>query len=312
MSKNNENGPPATQIEAVRRFSRFYTRRIGVLEEGLLRSPFPLPEARVVYELAQVEGIRATALAERLRLDAGYVSRLLGRLEEAGVVVREVSEEDGRVRVVTLTKAGRAAFAKLDRTSRDEVARMLADVPDARRNQLVQALATAEEILGDEPTSPAIVLRPPEPGDLGWMIQSQSRWYAATRGWGAEFEALTAQIVANFLEGFDPAREHCWIAEADGINVGAVLVCAHSETVAQLRMLWVDPAARGRGIGRLLVAGCTRFARSAGYESIMLWTNRGLDAARRIYEHEGYRLVREEEHDDLGKPEGGQFWEMAL
>lgn len=300
-------------IEAVRRFSRFYTRRIGALQDGLLDSPYNLPTARLIYEIAQREPTSATALAGELGLDLGYVSRLVSRLHEEGIADKQSSPDDGRVTLLGLTEAGKRAFAQLDAASRGQVAGMLAALPEARRRQLAQAMATIERILGAEPQQRlSYILRPHQPGDMGWVVERHGVLYNREYGWDEQFEALVAEIVARFIQRFDPKRERCWIAERAGENVGSVFLVRKSASVAQLRLLLVEPEARGLGIGKRLVAECTRFARQAGYRKIVLWTNDVLDAARHLYQAEGYRLVEEKPHHSFGHDLVGQVWELRL
>jgi DNA-binding MarR family transcriptional regulator len=303
----------SARIDSIRRFNRFYTRRIGVLREGLLDSPWPLAQARVIYELAHRDGPTASELAGDLGLDPGYLSRLLRGLERGGVVVRRRSETDGRRSHLALTTRGRRAFATLNSRSATEVGAMLGALPEPDQTRLVQALETVEGLLGEraEPRAPYLQ-RTHRPGDIGWIVSRHGALYAQEYGWDERFEAFVARIAAQFIERFDPKREQCWIAERDGENVGAVVLVKKSATVAQLRMLIVDPKARGLGIGRRLVAECERFARQAGYRRIVLWTNDILHAARRIYEAAGYRLVEEERHQSFGRDLVGQYWELKL
>ena len=303
----------AARIEAVRRFNRFYTRRIGVLREGLVDSPFSLAEARVLYEVANRTGPTATDLAGALALDPGYLSRLLRGLEKQGVVARRRSDADGRRSHLELTPRGRRAFAALDSRSAAEVAAMLGAVAAPEQQRLVSAIETIERLLGAqaEPRVPYL-LRPHRPGDIGWVVSRHGALYAQEYGWDERFEAFVATIAAGFIERFDPGRERCWIAERDGENVGAVFLVRKSATVAQLRMLIVEPRARGLGIGKRLVDECERFARQCGYRRIVLWTNSILHAARGIYEAAGYRLVKEEPHHSFGQDLVGQYWELAL
>jgi DNA-binding MarR family transcriptional regulator/N-acetylglutamate synthase-like GNAT family acetyltransferase len=301
------------RVDVVRRFNRFYTRRIGALRAGLAGSPFPLAEARLLYELAHRERPTAAALARDLGLDAGYLSRMLRRLERRGLVSRERSASDGRQSLLGLTAAGRRAFATLDTRSSAEVRAMLAKLPDAGQRRLVEAMRDVERLLGaaPEPNVPYL-LRAHRPGDMGWVVHRHGALYAQEYGWDERFEAMVAKIVAKFIENFDPRRERCWIAERDGGIVGAVFLVSKSATVAQLRMLYVEPAARGLGIGKRLVDECERFAREKGYRKIVLWTNSILHAARHIYEAAGYRLVAEEPHDSFGHKLVGQTWELKL
>lgn len=306
-------GDTPERIEAVRRFTRFYTRHLGVLEEGLLQSPFPLAEARLIYEIAHHAETTIAELSTELGLDAGYVSRMIRRLHEEGVVAKNPSASDGRVTLLTLTEAGNTAFAKLNSASRNQVGKMLSDLSDADQQRLVQAMSTVERVLGAEPEHRvAYILRPHEPGDMGWVVQSHGELYNRKYRWDEQFEGLVAEIVARFIQNFDPKRERCWIAEKDGANVGSVFLVRNAESVAQLRLLLVTPEARGLGIGKRLVSECTRFARQVGYEKIMLWTNDILHAARHLYENEGYRLVKEEKHHSFGHDLVGQFWEIVL
>ncbi|HEX2225155.1 MAG TPA: helix-turn-helix domain-containing GNAT family N-acetyltransferase [Thermoanaerobaculia bacterium] len=301
------------RVAAVRRFNRFYTRQIGVLEEGLLRSPFSLTEARVIYELAHQEPTTASALGEGLGLDAGYLSRILRGFQDQGLIERKPSETDGRQSVLRLTAPGREAFARLDEGSRAEIGAMLGNLPEPSQARLVEAMGTIEELLGarPEPRVPYL-LRTHQAGDMGWVVQSHGVLYAREYGWDEQFEALVAEIVAKFLRSYDPERERCWIAEKDGENVGSVFLVRDTDTVARLRLLLVDPKARGLGIGARLVSECIRFARQVGYRKITLWTNSVLHAARRLYEAEGFRLVHEEPHHSFGHDLIGQTWELDL
>jgi len=301
------------RIAAVRRFNRFYTRRIGVLQEGLLRSPFSLTEARVLYELAHREDATASALVRDLGLDAGYLSRLLKGFEERGLIRRAASPLDARQSLLSLTTLGRAAFAPLDHRSQDEIGAMLRALPAPAQNRLVEDMAEIETLLGERP-APAVpyILRPHRPGDLGWIVHRHGALYAGEYGWDDSFEALVAEIAAKFLRDFDARRERCWIAEREGEILGSVMVVRQSDEVAKLRLLLVEPHARGLGVGRRLVAECIAFARQAGYRRITLWTQRGLDAARRIYEHAGFRLASEHRHRSFGRDLVAQTWEMQL
>ena len=301
------------RVAEVRRFNRFYTRRIGVLGEGLSRSPFSLAEARVLYELAHRDDAAAAELADDLGLDPGYLSRILRRFREQGLVDRTPSGTDGRRSWLRLTPAGREAFAALDAGTRGEVGALLGGLPEDAQLRLVEAMGAVVELLGGGPArGRTCVLRPPEAGDLGWVVWRHGVLYAREYGWDARFEALVAEIVAGFGRGHDPAREHCWIAEVDGRPVGSVFLVRQSDEVAKLRLLLVDPAARGLGIGRRLVDACVGFAREAGYRVVTLWTNDVLHAARRIYEGAGFRLEHEEPHHSFGHDLVGQTWELEL
>jgi DNA-binding MarR family transcriptional regulator/GNAT superfamily N-acetyltransferase len=305
--------PADPRVAVVRRFNRFYTRRIGALRAGLLDSPFPLAEARLLYELAHREQPTAAALARDLGLDAGYLSRMLRGLERKRLITRERSLSDARQSLLGLTAAGRRAAATLDARSSTEVRAMLGRLSDAGQRRLVAAMGDVERLLGatPEPKAPYL-LRPHRPGDMGWVVHRHGALYAQEYGWDERFEALVAKIVAKFIDDFDPKRERCWIAERDGEIVGSVFLVAKAPTVAQLRMLYVEPAARGLGIGKRLVDECERFAREKGYRKIVLWTNSILHAARHIYEAAGYRLVAEEPHDSFGHRLVGQTWELKL
>jgi DNA-binding MarR family transcriptional regulator/ribosomal protein S18 acetylase RimI-like enzyme len=305
---------PASRVDAVRRFNRFYTQRIGVLRQGLYGSPWSLAEVRVLYELAHaVEPVAATDLARLLGLDAGYLSRILRGFVAKGYLRKAPAEGDARRLHLTLTAAGRKAFALFDRASHDEIATMLAPLASAAQARLVDAMRTVEVLLGDFPAYGApVVLRPHRPGDIGWVVSCHGRLYAEEYGWDESFESLVAEIAARFIRRYNPKREHCWIAERDGCNVGSAFVVEKSSTVAQLRLLIVDPSARGVGIGRRLVAECIAFARRTGYRRMMLWTNGGLDAARHLYEDAGFRLVREERHHSFGKDLVGQTFVLDV
>jgi DNA-binding MarR family transcriptional regulator/GNAT superfamily N-acetyltransferase len=307
-----------SRIAEVRAFTRFYTAVIGVLDEGLLGTPYSVTEARVLFELAQADATDVADLRRSLRLDSGYMSRIAARLEADGLVTRAPSGRDARRQVLALTPRGREVFADLDARSADQVTHLLDKLGDADQERLVTAMGTVRSLLGAAQgdglpaTARAVVLREPAPGDLGWVVARHGALYAAEYGWSAEFEGLVARIVADYAAGHDPRREAAWIAELDGEPVGCVFCVARDETTAQLRILLVEPAARGLGIGARLVAECLRFATAAGYESMMLWTNDVLTSARRIYEAAGFRLVEEEPHHSFGQDLVGQVWERRL
>jgi DNA-binding MarR family transcriptional regulator/GNAT superfamily N-acetyltransferase len=301
------------RTEAVRRFGRFYTRRIGVLQEGLLRSPFPLTTARLIYELAHHEEISITELGKGLGLDPGYVSRLLQQLHEQGLIQKKPSANDGRVKILSLTHEGERAFAMLNAGSQQQVEGILEELSETDQQRLVLAMETIRRLLGAEPEHKVpYLLRPHQPGDMGWIVQRHGVLYNLEYGWDDRFEALVAEIVAKFIKNFDPKRERCWIAEKEGENIGSVFLVRKSKTVAQLRLLLVEPESRGIGVGKRLVGECTRFARQVGYRKIILWTNDVLRAARHLYELEGYRLVEEEPHHSFGHDLVGQYWELGL
>jgi DNA-binding MarR family transcriptional regulator/N-acetylglutamate synthase-like GNAT family acetyltransferase len=302
--------PP--RIAALRRFNRFYTQKIGVLRDGLLGSPFSLAEARVLYELAHRQKPTAAELAAELGLDAGYLSRILRGFEKRRLIERTRSSSDGRESLISLTASGKRAFAPLDARSREEIALLLRDLSDGEQRRLVDAARTIETLLDGNREQTPYLLRPHQPGDMGWVVHRHGALYAREYGWDERFEALVAGIVAKFIEDFSPKRERCWIAERDGEIIGSVFLVERSKTLAQLRMLLVEPKARGLGLGSRLVEECIRFARLAGYRKIELWTNDILHAARRIYERAGFQLVREERHHSFGKDLVGQTWDLKL
>ncbi len=299
------------RIGAVRRFNRFYTRQIGVLQEGLLDSRFSLTETRVLYELAHRTDATATDLARDLGLDLGYVSRILQRFEREGLIERAPSPADRRRSILSLTAHGAAAFAPLDGRARAEIATLIGGLPAPAQADLVSAMTRIEALLAAAPARP-YVLRPPRAGDIGWVVARHGALYAAEYGFDARFEALVAKVAGEFLAGHDPARERCWIAERDGVNLGSVFLVRASDELAKLRLLIVEPTARGQGVGRRLVEECLAFARSAGYRRITLWTNDVLTAARRIYQRVGFRLTHSQPHRDFGPPLVGETWEMDL
>jgi DNA-binding MarR family transcriptional regulator/N-acetylglutamate synthase-like GNAT family acetyltransferase len=301
------------RIEAVRRFNRFYTRRIGVLHEGLLETPFSLTEARLLYELAHRDRPTATELGGDLDLDAGYLSRVLRGLEKRRLIRKLRSDADGRQSLLSLTEQGRRAFATLNMRSSEGVRAALHELTDEKQKRLVDAMLAIETVLDAPPERQApYLLRAHQPGDMGWVVQRHGALYAKEYGWDERFEALVAGIVAKFIDHYDPKRERCWMAEKDGEIVGAVFLVKRSQTVAQLRLLIVEPQARGLGIGKRLVAECERFARQVGYRKIVLWTNSILHAARHIYEEAGYRLIDEKPHRSFGHDLVGQTWELKL
>jgi DNA-binding MarR family transcriptional regulator/GNAT superfamily N-acetyltransferase len=301
------------RVGDVRHFNRFWTRQIGVLREEYLESPFSLTEVRVLYELAHGEETTASELGEELGLDAGYLSRILRGFEKHGLIHRRPSEADGRRRLLRLTDRGREAFAPLDARSRSEIGAMLGGMSITGQERLVGAMRTIERLLSarPEPVVPYL-LRPHQPGDMGWVVHRHGVLYAREYGWDERFEALVAEIVAKVIQQYDPSVERCWIAERDGEIVGCVLLVRESQEIAKLRLLLVEPEARGLGIGSRLVEECIRFARQAGYLKITLWTNDVLNSARRIYEGMGFRLVHEKPHHSFGHDLVGQTWELML
>ncbi len=300
-------------VAALRAFNRFYTGHLGILGPGYLSTPHTLAEARVLFELGQEEQIEVSALRERMRIDAGHLSRLLARLERRGLVARERSAADARRQLARLTPAGEADFALLDRRSAEETGARLDGLGDAERRRLVAALAEVRRLLEPAAAAPAVVLRPPRAGDLGWIVARHGQLYAEEHGWDAGFEALVARIVADYAEDHDPAREAAWIAEVDAQPAGCVLcVRGDGDGVAKLRLLLVEPRARGLGLGARLVDECIAFARRAGYRELTLWTNDPLVHARRIYEPAGFTLVAEAPHRSFGHDLVGQTWSLAL
>jgi DNA-binding MarR family transcriptional regulator/N-acetylglutamate synthase-like GNAT family acetyltransferase len=303
----------AERVAAVRRFNRFYTREIGVLREGLLDRRFPLTEARVLYELAQRDGLTAAKLAKSLGLDPGYLSRILRSFIKRGLLKRTRSAADGRESLLALTKAGHAAFAPLNARSEAEIGAMMKRLAPGDQHRLVGAMEAVEHLLAARPAvAEPYLLRGHQPGDIGWVIHRQAVLYAEEYGFDERFEALVAEIAARFINRFDAARERCWLAERDGVVVGSVFLVKQSARVAKLRLLYVEPSARGLGIGRRLVQECIRFGRLKGYRTLTLWTNDILTAARRIYQAEGFELIAEERHRSFGRDLVGQNWERAL
>src|ERR1700736_4258653 len=303
----------ADQIAAVRAFNRFYTRKLGVLDQHLMNSPFSLSEARVLYELAHRDDLSAKEIGAELGLDAGYLSRIVQNFDESGLITRRPLASDRRQYRLALTAKGRQAFAKLDRSSHDEVGAMLAALPRGAGGRLTAAMGTIDRLLGDsQAPSPPAILRDPRPGDMGWVVQSHGALYASEYGFDASFEALVAEIAAKFLASFDASRERCWIADIDGSPVGSVFLVRHTDDIAKLRLLLVDPAGRGQGLGRRLVAECGAFARASGYRKITLWTQSILVAARRIYQDAGFKLVASEPHRSFGQSLIGETWEREL
>jgi len=305
-------------VAALRRFNRFYTQRIGVLAEGLTGTDYSLAEARLIYELAHREGATAVTLGRDLGLDEGYLSRILARFVKAKLLERARSPSDGRERLLALTKRGRDAFARLDAAARRQARDLLGQLPSSARSELVGAMERVEFLLDGStasarlPKKVRIQLRAPQPGDLGWVIHRHGALYAAEYGWDASFEALVAGIVAAFARQHDPQCERCWIAEAGGRIAGSVFVVRESDTEAKLRLLFVEREARGLGLGRRLVAECIAFARAAGYQTLTLWTNDILVAARGIYETEGFRLIHQAPHRSFGKDLVEQTWSLDL
>jgi DNA-binding MarR family transcriptional regulator/GNAT superfamily N-acetyltransferase len=303
-------------VEEVRRFNRFYTRQIGVLQDGLLHSPFSLTEVRVLYELAHRNKPTAGMLCAELGLDAGYLSRLLRAFEKRQLILREPSRTDGRQSLLGLTAKGRRTFAPLEGRSNEQVAGMLAKLLPSARKRLVAAMHEIETVLGDRratATKEPYLLRPHQPGDMGWVVHRHGVLYSQEYGYDERFEVLVAEIVAEFIQHFDHRRERCWIAEREGEVVGSVFLVKKSKAVSKLRLLLVEPSARGLGIGRRLVAECVRFARQVGYRKMMLWTQSELGAARHLYKLAGFHLIRKEAHQSWGRDDlVSETWELKL
>jgi DNA-binding MarR family transcriptional regulator/N-acetylglutamate synthase-like GNAT family acetyltransferase len=304
------------RINAVRRFNRFYTHQIGALNEGLYKSPFSLTEVRVLYELAHRENPTATELGKDLGLDAGYLSRMLRTFEKRGFVRRTPSATDGRQSLLSLTTQGRKVFAPLDARSHNEVGTMLSGLSAAEQRRLLDAMRTIERLLGNHPESAEkapYLLRPHQPGDMGWVVHRHGVLYSQEYGYDERFEALVANIVAHFIERYDSKRERCWIAEKDGEIVGSVFLVMKSKTVAKLRLLLVEPSARGLGIGKRLVGECVRFGRQVGYKKITLWTQSELGAARHLYQEAGFHLTQKKTHSSWSKDNlVAETWEVKL
>jgi DNA-binding MarR family transcriptional regulator/GNAT superfamily N-acetyltransferase len=306
--------PPAAQhVAAVRRFNRFYTRHLGVLQHGWLDSPFSLTEARVLYEIKQRDRATASDIARDLGLDAGYLSRSLRRFHKSGLIRKDVSPDDGRQSFLSMTARGRKAFDPLETRTERQVGAVLCRLSAAEQEHLVSGMRAIEAMIASEPKQPSdIMLRQPRPGDLGWVVARHAELYAREFGWAENFEGLCAQIVADFVSKHDPQCERCWIAEMDGQNVGSVFLVKDTEKVARLRLLLVDPVARGRGLGTRLTDECIRFARKCRYQSITLWTHQVLTAARHIYERAGFRRTSSEPRRNFGQDVISEHWDLAL
>ena len=302
------------RIKAVRAFNRFFTRRIGVLQEGLLHSPFSLTESRVLYELANREEPTVSEIVRELGLNPGYLSRIISSFEAQGLIKKTRSKKDGRERLLTLTKKGREAFDLINRRSREEVGELIGGLSPGDQERLLEAMATIQGLFGAEGLkySEPFFLRPHQPGDMGWVVHRHGALYAQEYGWDERFEALVAGVAADFINNFDPDQERCWMAEMNGRIVGSVFLVRADEKTAKLRLLLVEPTARDLGLGRRLVTECIRFARQKGYQTLTLWTNSVLTAAIHIYEKHGFELVREEDHHSFGHDLVGQYWELRL
>jgi DNA-binding MarR family transcriptional regulator/GNAT superfamily N-acetyltransferase len=299
-----------TAALTVRRFNRFYTKQIGLLNEGLLRSPFSLTEVRVLYELAQRDGWTASELGAELGLDPGYLSRMLRKFQDRGLIDRKASEKDGRQSLLALTQKGRMEFAPLNDSSTKEIRGMLEKLSASDRHQLIRSMHIIENLLA--PSQEPYILRPHQPGDIGWVIHRHGELYAQEYGWDERFEALVAEICAEFVKNFDPKRERCWIAERNGGIVGSVFLVRKDDETAKLRLLLVEPSARGTGLGRRLVEECIRFAKQVGYKRITLWTQGNLNAARAIYQKTGFKLTSQQNHKSFGKELVAETWDKEL
>jgi DNA-binding MarR family transcriptional regulator/N-acetylglutamate synthase-like GNAT family acetyltransferase len=303
----------AQRVAAVRRFNRFYTQNLGVLRPGWLDSTFSLTEARVLYEIKQRDGVTASNIARDLGLDAGYLSRILRGFHKNGLIRKDVSPDDGRQSLLSMTARGHKAFDPVERRSERQVGDLLGRLTAAEQDHLISAMRAIETIIVSKPNAESeIILRQPLPGDLGWVVARHGELYALEFGWADNFEGLCAQIVADFVSKYDPKCERCWIAKMEGQNVGSVFLVKDSETVARLRLLLVDPVARGRGLGTRLTSECIRFARTQGYRTITLWTHSVLTAARHIYDRAGFRLTSSEPRRSFGQNVISEHWDLLL
>jgi DNA-binding MarR family transcriptional regulator/GNAT superfamily N-acetyltransferase len=305
----------AADAAAFRQFNRRYTRFLGTLTDSFLRTEYSLAEGRVLYELATHPQIQAKEIGETLGMDAGYLSRILTKFEKSGLIARKTSKRDSRAADLALTAKGRAAFRILNTRAEKQARELLTGLTQHSRSEFIRAIRTMEGVIaGQAAAQPSFTLRTHRPGDMGTVVALEGSGYVEQFGWDGTFEALVARIVADFIANFDPARERCWIAEVDGRHAGHIFLVRHPEQsgTAKLRLLYVDPSARGLGLGQALVAECIRFAREAGYARITLWTQSILSAAHRIYQSAGFRLVREEPHHSFGKDLIGQTWELEL
>lgn len=310
---------PQARIEAVRRFNRFYTREVGLLRKTFLDTPWTLGEMRVLFEITCGDGVTASDIGKALDLDAAYLSRLLGNFEKEGLISRVRSKDDARQSHLKMTAKGKAAFLAADKRQADKTAAMLGRLKPQDQARLVEAMTTIVTLLGGaEPErKPAVRLRDPAPGDYGWIVARNAELYAEEYGWRGEFEGVCAKIVADFVETFDPKLEKCWIAEAGGERVGCVMLArdnpkAKKADVSRIRLLLLDPKARGMGLGARLVDECVKFSRAKGYKRITLWTHKELTAARAIYAKAGFTKTGEETHDDFGRPATSEYWDMEL
>ena len=303
----------ARRVAAVRRFNRFYTQHLGVLQDGWLDSPFSLTEARVLYEIRQRDRATATGIGRDLGLDAGYLSRILRRFHKSGLIRKDASADDGRQSFLSMTARGRKAYAPLETRTKRQVGAVLGRLAASEQDHLVSAMRAIETMIAPTPKAESeIILREPRPGDLGWVVARHAELYLREYGWAENFEGICAQIVADFVSKYDAKRERCWIAEMDGQNVGCVFLVKDTEAIARLRLLLVDPVARGRGLGTKLTDECVRFARGCGYQGITLWTHSVLTAARHVYEQAGFRLTSSEKRKSFGKDVVSEYWDLKF
>jgi len=301
------------RIQEIRHFSRFYTQKMSLLQRRMLNSPYSLVEARVLYDLAQSKTAKAVDIAKNLELDAGYLSRILKRFENAGILIKEPSGDDGRSLLITITDHGITEATLMANKANDDGLTRLSHLDDTQLGNVVKAMQKIEAIIEQKPTlNKTAIIRSHRAGDIGWVVQTHGKFYADNYGFNENFEALVARIAADFISSYNSKKEHCWIAEIDGERVGSVFLVQENETTAKLRLLLVTGNAQGMGLGKRLVDECLQFARYAGYSHVELWTNDVLTAARNIYEKAGFQLLSEEEHSDFGAPQVGQYWKLNL
>jgi DNA-binding MarR family transcriptional regulator/GNAT superfamily N-acetyltransferase len=303
---------PEAQVAAVRRFNRFYTKQIGLLTDHLHDSPFSLTEVRILYELAHRNGWTASDLCHELSLDPGYLSRILRKFEGRNLIERQASPEDARQSTINLTSKGRSEFEPLNDAATREIGAILDRLSVTDRDKLVRSMQSIEGVLAPEPSNEPYILRAHQPGDMGWVVHRHGQLYAQEYGWDERFEALVAEIAAEFIKNFNPGKERCWIAERHGGIVGSVFLVRKDDEVAKLRLLLVEPSARGLGLGRRLVEECIRFARQVGYRKITLWTQSNLTAARAIYQKTGFQLSSQQNHKGFGKELVAETWDLDL
>lgn len=309
MVENNHN----ESIAAFRRFTRFYTKQLGLLKQGLLDTRFPLTHGRVLYELAQHKQPTSSDLISELNIDPGYLSRILSSFEKEGVIRKVRSKSDSRQRILKLTARGKESFSELNERSKKEVASLLLGLSEEDRHRLLEAMQAIENILGTEPKpSASYLLRPHEPGDIGWITHRHGVVYSEEYGFDETFEALVAEVLMQFIRKHDPKRERIWIVEQDGERVGSVVIVDAGDRIAQLRLLLVEPKARGKGIGKRLVNECIHFSKRNRYRKIRLWTQSNLLEARHLYANEGFELVEESPHRSFGQDLIAEFWELPL